>query len=183
MIEQSDRFRALHCSLTVDNKQFPLDRIVISVLLVDEGGALGVEYAAGADRVFLWDASGVGARTDYNGVLLLHTALQRPLPSSQPDKIIRIELVLSEVCTTAITLMNSLILYLFFVITRFYFSSSTPNSGFVKIRFTCPSFTFSPCFSDKNGHYRGFIILLLTTHMFVIIKACLKYRLEITVNL
>ncbi|XP_028176769.1 baculoviral IAP repeat-containing protein 6-like [Ostrinia furnacalis] len=62
----------------------------------DEGGALGVEYAPGADRVFLWDNSGVGARTDYNGVLLLHTALQRPLPSSQPDKIIRIELVLSE---------------------------------------------------------------------------------------
>lgn len=84
--------------LTADNKQFPVDRIVIGVLLVDEGGALGVEYAAGADRVFLWDSSGVGARTDYNGVLLLHTALQRPLPSSQPDKIIRIELVLSEVC-------------------------------------------------------------------------------------
>lgn len=68
------------------------------MVVVDEGGALGVEYAPGADRVFLWDSSGVGARTDYNGVLLLHTVLQRPLPSSQPDKIIRIELVLSEVC-------------------------------------------------------------------------------------
>lgn len=56
-----------------------------------------MEYASGADRVFLWDNSGVGARTDYNGVLLLHTALQQPLPSSQSDNIIRIELVLSEV--------------------------------------------------------------------------------------
>ncbi|XP_050551225.1 baculoviral IAP repeat-containing protein 6 isoform X3 [Spodoptera frugiperda] len=67
-----------------------------SCLSADDGGTLGVEYATGADRVFVWDSSGVGARTDYNGVLLLHTALQRPLPSSQPDKIIRIELVLSE---------------------------------------------------------------------------------------
>ncbi|XP_053613474.1 baculoviral IAP repeat-containing protein 6 isoform X2 [Plodia interpunctella] len=67
-----------------------------SCLSADDGGTHGVEYAAGADRVFVWDSSGVGARTDYNGVLLLHTALQRPLPSSQPDKIIRIELVLSE---------------------------------------------------------------------------------------
>ncbi|XP_063387363.1 baculoviral IAP repeat-containing protein 6 [Cydia fagiglandana] len=67
-----------------------------SCLSADDGGTLGVEYASGADRVFVWDSSGVGARTDYNGVLLLHTALQRPLPSSQPDKIIRIELVLSE---------------------------------------------------------------------------------------
>ncbi|RVE55239.1 hypothetical protein evm_000137 [Chilo suppressalis] len=67
-----------------------------SCLSADDGGTLGVEYAAGADRVFVWDGSGVGARTDYNGVLLLHTALQRPLKSSKPDKIIRIELVLSE---------------------------------------------------------------------------------------
>ncbi|CAB3246353.1 unnamed protein product [Arctia plantaginis] len=67
-----------------------------SCLSADDGGTLGVEYAAGADRVFIWDSSGVGARTDYNGVLLLHTALQRPLPSSQPDKSIRVELVLSE---------------------------------------------------------------------------------------
>lgn len=66
----------------------------------DDGGTLGVEYAAGADRVFIWDSSGVGARTDYNGVLLLHTALQRPLPSSQTDKSIRVELVLSEVCSS-----------------------------------------------------------------------------------
>ncbi|XP_075983137.1 BIR repeat containing ubiquitin-conjugating enzyme isoform X3 [Anticarsia gemmatalis] len=67
-----------------------------SCLSADDGGTLGVEYASGADRVFVWDSSGVGARTDYNGVLLLHTALQRPLPSSQPDKSIRVELVLSE---------------------------------------------------------------------------------------
>lgn len=68
---------------------------------LDEKGTLGVEYAAGADRVFVWDGSGVGARTDYNGVLLLHTALQRPLPSSQADKSIKVELVLSEVCFTS----------------------------------------------------------------------------------
>ncbi|CAH0728119.1 unnamed protein product, partial [Brenthis ino] len=67
-----------------------------SCLSADDGGTLGVEYAPGADRVFVWDNSGIGARTDYNGVLLLHTALQRPLFSSQPDSQVRIELVLSE---------------------------------------------------------------------------------------
>ncbi|XP_059058319.1 baculoviral IAP repeat-containing protein 6 [Achroia grisella] len=67
-----------------------------SCLSADDGGTLGVEYAPAADRVFVWDSSGVSSRSDYNGVLLLHTALQRPLPSSQLDKIIRIELVLSE---------------------------------------------------------------------------------------
>lgn len=66
---------------------------------VDVGGTLGVEYVPGTDRVFVWDSSGVGARTDYNGVLLLHTALQRPLPSAHVDRSIRLELVLSEVCS------------------------------------------------------------------------------------
>lgn len=68
-------------------------------MLADEAGTLGVEYASGADRVFVWDSSGIGARTDYNGVLLLHTALQRPLPISHTEKNIKIELVLSEVST------------------------------------------------------------------------------------
>ncbi|XP_013170740.1 PREDICTED: baculoviral IAP repeat-containing protein 6 isoform X4 [Papilio xuthus] len=67
-----------------------------SCLSADEGGTVGVEYASGADRVLLWDRSGVGARTDYNGVLLLHTALQRRLPSPQPETVVKIELVLSE---------------------------------------------------------------------------------------
>lgn len=71
-------------------------------MVVDDGGTVGVEYAPGADRVFLWDNSGIGARTDYNGVLLLHTALQRPLTSSQSDNDIGIELVLSEVWYCAI---------------------------------------------------------------------------------
>lgn len=66
----------------------------------DDGGAIGVVYAPGADRVFVWDRTGVGARTDYNGVLLLHTALQRPLSLMQADHFIKIELVLSEVCTS-----------------------------------------------------------------------------------
>ncbi|KAG7298094.1 hypothetical protein JYU34_018862 [Plutella xylostella] len=65
-------------------------------LSADEGGAIGVDYVPGADRVFVWDQLGVGARTDYNGVLLLHTVLQRPLASSQSDSLIKIELVLSE---------------------------------------------------------------------------------------
>lgn len=56
-----------------------------------------MEYASGADRVFVWDSSGVGARTDYNGVLLLHTALQRPVCPSKSDSNVRLELVLSEV--------------------------------------------------------------------------------------
>ncbi|XP_052743953.1 baculoviral IAP repeat-containing protein 6 isoform X2 [Bicyclus anynana] len=56
----------------------------------------GVEYASGSDRVFLWDASGVGARTDYNGVLLLHTALQLPVFPAEDNCKVKIELVLSE---------------------------------------------------------------------------------------
>ncbi|XP_061384581.1 baculoviral IAP repeat-containing protein 6 isoform X3 [Danaus plexippus] len=67
-----------------------------SCLSADDGGTLGVEYASGADRVFVWDSSGVGARTDYNGVLLLHTALQRPVCPSKSDSNVRLELVLSE---------------------------------------------------------------------------------------
>ncbi|KOB77776.1 putative survivin, partial [Operophtera brumata] len=67
-----------------------------SCLSADVGGTLGVEYVPGTDRVFVWDSSGVGARTDYNGVLLLHTALQRPLPTAHIDRSIRLELVLSE---------------------------------------------------------------------------------------
>ncbi|XP_069360568.1 baculoviral IAP repeat-containing protein 6 isoform X2 [Maniola hyperantus] len=68
-----------------------------SHLSADDGGTLGVEYASGADRVFVWDSSGVGARTDYNGVLLLNTALQRPVFHKQTDNFeVRIELVLSE---------------------------------------------------------------------------------------
>lgn len=63
----------------------------------DDSGILGIEYASGADRLFVWDSSGISARTDYNGVLLLHTALQQPLPSAYPDKVIYLELVLSEV--------------------------------------------------------------------------------------
>lgn len=67
-------------------------------MLLDEDGVLGVEYAPGADRVVVWDSTGVGARTDYNGVLLLHTALQRPVLPAQADNCeVKIELVLSEV--------------------------------------------------------------------------------------
>ncbi|GBP88983.1 Baculoviral IAP repeat-containing protein 6, partial [Eumeta japonica] len=56
----------------------------------------GIKYVPGADRIFLWNQHGVCARTDYNGVLLLNTALQLPLTSSQTDSPIKIELVLSE---------------------------------------------------------------------------------------
>ncbi|XP_072930156.1 dual E2 ubiquitin-conjugating enzyme/E3 ubiquitin-protein ligase BIRC6 isoform X2 [Epargyreus clarus] len=67
-----------------------------SNLSADEGGTVGVEYVPGADRVLLWDQGGVSARNDYNGVLLLHTALQRPIHPLKPDQVIKIELVLSE---------------------------------------------------------------------------------------
>ncbi|CAK1549545.1 unnamed protein product [Leptosia nina] len=68
-----------------------------SCLAADGKGNLGVEYVSGADRVFVWDCSAIGARTDYNGVLLLHTALQRSLVPSQPqDSLVQMELVLSE---------------------------------------------------------------------------------------
>lgn len=72
------------------------------VPVTEEGGAGGVEYAEGSDRVFVWDRAAIGARTDYNGVLLLHTALQKPLLTNQPESPIEIELVLSEVCYLAL---------------------------------------------------------------------------------
>lgn len=59
-------------------------------------GSIGIDYVPAADKVIFWDSSGIGARSDYNGVLLLHAALQQPLPSTQADQTIKLELVLSE---------------------------------------------------------------------------------------
>lgn len=119
MIMGWSSYRALHCfvwQFAINNSNYTGMQWVL-----DDGGTLGVEYASGADRVFVWDSSGVGARTDYNGVLLLRTALQRPLPSSQPDKIIRIELVLSEVSSFPISLWSILLL----------------KTNYMYIRYTC----------------------------------------------
>lgn len=60
-------------------------------------GPIGIQYLPGSDRIVFWDNNGLGVRSDYNGVLLLHTVLQQPLKPSNPDQIVKIELFLSEV--------------------------------------------------------------------------------------
>lgn len=63
----------------------------------DTGDPVGVQYLPGADRIVVWNANALGVRSDYNGVLLLHTALQRPLKRSAVEPKLKIELFLSEV--------------------------------------------------------------------------------------
>nr|XP_022908652.1 baculoviral IAP repeat-containing protein 6 isoform X2 [Onthophagus taurus] len=51
-------------------------------------------YVPGQDRVLFCDGQALGVRSDYNGVLLLDTILQKPVGSSKDD--IKLELLLSE---------------------------------------------------------------------------------------
>lgn len=58
---------------------------------------IGIQYLAGSDRIVFWNRHSLGVRSDYNGVLLLHTILQQPLSSSNTEHSVKIELFLSEV--------------------------------------------------------------------------------------
>ncbi|KRT83410.1 hypothetical protein AMK59_4811 [Oryctes borbonicus] len=51
-------------------------------------------YIAGQDRVLFCDGQAIGVRSDYNGVLLLDTILQKPVSSAKDE--IKLELLLSE---------------------------------------------------------------------------------------
>lgn len=54
-------------------------------------------YIPGQDRVLFCDGHAIGVRSDYNGVLLLDTILQKPV--NNPKEYIKLELLLSEVCS------------------------------------------------------------------------------------
>ncbi|GJQ80193.1 putative protein modification by small protein conjugation [Trypoxylus dichotomus] len=51
-------------------------------------------YITGQDRVLFCDGQAIGVRSDYNGVLLLDTILQKPVSSAKDE--IKLELLLSE---------------------------------------------------------------------------------------
>lgn len=63
--------------------------------LAQENAKVTCRYLTGQDRVLFCDGFGIGVRSDYNGVLLLDTILQKPVAS--PRDIIKLELLLSEV--------------------------------------------------------------------------------------
>lgn len=54
------------------------------------------KYIPGQDRVLFCDGQAIGVRSDYNGVLLLDSILQKPISDSKKE--IKLELPLSEVC-------------------------------------------------------------------------------------
>lgn len=49
---------------------------------------------AGHDKILYTDGYGIGARRDYNGVMLLDTILQTP--KTKPEEIVKLEILLSE---------------------------------------------------------------------------------------
>lgn len=52
-------------------------------------------YVSGQDRILFCDGQAIGVRSDYNGVLLLDSILQKPVTSTKED--VKLELLLSEV--------------------------------------------------------------------------------------
>lgn len=64
-------------------------------LSAQENSKVICRYLTDQDRVLFCDGHGIGVRSDYNGVLLLDTILQKPVAS--PRDVIKLELLLSEV--------------------------------------------------------------------------------------
>lgn len=52
-------------------------------------------YVPGQDRILFCDGQAIGVRSDYNGVLLLDSILQKPVTNTKDD--VKLELLLSEV--------------------------------------------------------------------------------------
>lgn len=52
-------------------------------------------YVPGQDRILFCDGQAIGVRSDYNGVLLLDSILQKPVTSTKDE--VKLELLLSEV--------------------------------------------------------------------------------------
>lgn len=53
------------------------------------------KYVPGQDRILFCDGQAIGVRSDYNGVLLLDSILQKPVTNTKDD--VKLELLLSEV--------------------------------------------------------------------------------------
>lgn len=66
------------------------------LILAENYSEVICKYIAGQDRVLFCDGQAIGVRSDYNGVLLLDTILQKPVSSAKDE--IKLELLLSEVC-------------------------------------------------------------------------------------
>lgn len=52
-------------------------------------------YVPGQDRILFCDGQAIGVRSDYNGVLLLDSILQKPVTNTKDE--VKLELLLSEV--------------------------------------------------------------------------------------
>lgn len=79
----------------------PSNRLCVSIrsifrnVIVSEGKhRVRGRYLPLQEKILFWDNRNLGLRGDYNGVLLLDTILQTPVP--QNDDIVRLEMLLSE---------------------------------------------------------------------------------------
>lgn len=61
-------------------------------------GEVVCKYVPGQDRILFCDGQAIGVRSDYNGVLLLDSILQKPVTNTRDD--VKLELLLSEVVFT-----------------------------------------------------------------------------------
>lgn len=64
--------------------------------LAENHSEIVCKYIPEQDKVLFCDGQAIGVRSDYNGVLLLDTILQKPVASAKDE--IKLELLLSEVC-------------------------------------------------------------------------------------
>lgn len=90
-------------------------------VLAEDQSEITCRYIPGQDRVLFCDGHAIGVRSDYNGVLLLDTILQKPV--SNPKDNVKLELLLSEVCCIALhNRMNC---------TFLHFTGHNPQTEFV----------------------------------------------------
>lgn len=70
--------------------------------------AIKCRYIPGQDRILFTDGETIGVRSDYNGVLLLDSILQKTV--THPKDSIKLELPLTEVSNSSLSLIFSLCL-------------------------------------------------------------------------
>lgn len=123
--------------------------VLVSFFAAQENAKVICRYLTGQDRVLFCDGYGIGVRSDYNGVLLLDTILQKPVAS--PRNTIKLELLLSEVsvypCAT-IHLCPAFVKHLFFKLKAFSTTCNRCNNSFLYSLFKCVIryfFFYFPC--------------------------------------
>lgn len=69
--------------------------MIVFVVAGQSQSEVTCRYVPGQDRILFCDGQAIGVRSDYNGVLLLDSILQKPVTSTKED--VKLELLLSEV--------------------------------------------------------------------------------------